>query len=143
MPIKSQADTALRVLIVAGEPILRFALASFLSRDLPIKSQREATDGDDVLQQIDGYQPDLVVAALPLGGSFCPPWFRQLREKCPQVKILAGTRVDDPSLAGRAIRAGANGCVCWNSPLPELSKAVRTVVSGDGYLGAAASRQLR
>jgi DNA-binding NarL/FixJ family response regulator len=131
-----------KVLIASDQPVLRFGLRQLLSRESDIEVRGEADTAADVLAKTEALRPDVALIALPLDNSLTPDWLQQAKAKHPPLKILAGIRLDDPGLACRMIRAGADGCIHWGSPLAEYIKAIRTVLQGNVYLGSDASKRL-
>jgi DNA-binding NarL/FixJ family response regulator len=131
-----------KVLVASDQPILRFGLLRLISQESDIEVRGEAESCPELLLKTEELGPDMVVVSLPLGGRLHPGWLGQLKHKQPSLKILAGIRVNDSSLACRVIRAGADGCVHWGASATEVITAIRKVLGGELYLGNTAWKQL-
>ena len=131
-----------KVLIVADQPILRLGLVQLLSKEPDIEVRGEAETVSDTLVQVEALRPDLAVISLPLEGKLHPGWLLQLKAKHAPLKILAGIRMNDPTVACHVIRAGADGCIHWGAPVAELVKATREVLRGELYLEHRVSKRV-
>ncbi len=58
-----------------------------------------------------------------------------IKERQPQAKILALTMYDDFQFVEKMIKSGANGYILKAADLQELTKAIRTVATGQKFLG--------
>jgi DNA-binding NarL/FixJ family response regulator len=133
---------SLKLLIAADQPVLRLGLRQLLSHETDLEVCGEAANTSELLAKTAALLPDLAVVALPLDGDVNPGCLRETKAKHPPLKILAGLRLDDPGLACRMIRAGADGCIHWGAPLGEIISAIRTILQGNIYLNSRASTRL-
>jgi DNA-binding NarL/FixJ family response regulator len=131
-----------KILVVADQPLMRFGLAHLISQQRDLQVCAEAENVAGALQQIQQHCPHLAIINLPLEKKLHPGLLPQLRDKHPPLKILVGTRTDEPSLACHFIRVGADGCIHWGESVEKVVGAIRAVLNGDVYLSDAASRRL-
>jgi len=66
---------------------------------------------------------------------------KKLKQKCPQVKILALTRHTDDSYLQQLLQAGASGYVLKQSKSAELLRAIRAIAAGQTYLDPAITQK--
>jgi DNA-binding NarL/FixJ family response regulator len=130
------------VLIVSDQPVLRYGLTSLLSQEPSIEACEEAEDVPEALQKVATLRPELAAISLPLQNRSHPGLIAQLKTKHPPLKVLAAVRYDDPSVIGRVLRAGADGCIHWGEPVANVVEAVRTVLHGDLYMGSSVAKRL-
>ena len=131
-----------KILIVADQPVVRFGLCRLLSQEPDIEICGEAENITGAMREIQTTRPHLTLIGLPLEKKLHPGLLPQLKATHPPMKILVGTRADDPSLACRFIRYGADGCIHWGEPVAKILEAVRCVLGGDVYLGDVPSKRL-
>jgi DNA-binding NarL/FixJ family response regulator len=67
---------------------------------------------------------------------------RQVRETCPEVKVIALTRHADDSYIQQLLQAGASGYVLKLSAADEVVRAVRAAVAGQTYLDPEVTRHV-
>jgi two-component system NarL family response regulator len=58
---------------------------------------------------------------------------RQIREICPDAKVVALSLHDSERIISNVICAGARGCVSKRAPADEILKAIRAVAAGRSY----------
>jgi DNA-binding NarL/FixJ family response regulator len=131
-----------KVLIISDKPVLRYGLKCLFSQEPNFKPLEEADSVSHALQKVETKRPHLALISLPLDGQSTDGLIAQFKVKHPPLKVLAGVRHDDPSLFGRMIRAGADGCIHWGEPVTEIVEAVHTVLQGGLYLGSRTATRL-
>jgi DNA-binding NarL/FixJ family response regulator len=67
---------------------------------------------------------------------------KELRNLCPDIRILIFSLQDEKVFAERTIRAGAGGYIMKNETVKQFLVAVETVLKGDVYLSSDMSRKL-
>ncbi len=73
--------------------------------------------------------PELAVVDLSLHGGEGLRWLRQLRSRCPQLKLIVISVHDEPSVREAAIEAGADGFVLKRAIVTDLLPAVDAVLA--------------
>jgi DNA-binding NarL/FixJ family response regulator len=130
------------LLIISDKPVLRYGLRCLFSHEPSFKSLEEAENVSVALQKVEAKRPDLALISLPLDGHGTDGLIAQFKAKHPPLKVLAGVRHDDPSLFGRMIRAGADGCIHWGEEVTKIVEAVHTVLHGGLYIGSRTATRL-
>jgi DNA-binding NarL/FixJ family response regulator len=134
--------TAIRLLLVDDDPLVRAGLALMLGGAEDIEIVGEAADGSEVEELVDRARPDVVLMDIRMPGVDGLTATERLRgrEEAPQVVVLTTFHADEQVL--RALRAGAAGFVLKDTPPAEILAAVRRIAAGDPVLSPAVTRQL-
>lgn len=130
------------VLIIADQPVVRYGLAHLLAQEPDLEVCGEADDVSDALRQVEATRPDLAMIGLSLDDANHHGLIERLKAKRPGLKVLAALRHDDLHLVGRAIHAGADGCIHWGESLARIVEAIRTVLRGELYVGSRMAKRL-
>ena len=136
--------SAISVLLVHGEALVRGGLRALLQQQRDIRVTDEAADGEEAVALARRIRPDLVVMHLRLPGLDGLAATRRIRADA----ALAGTRVlvlssseRDDELFG-ALRAGAGGFLLADTEPGELVRAIRVVARGEALLSPRVTRRL-
>ncbi|MER6532306.1 response regulator [Streptomyces sp. 900105755] len=134
--------TAIRLLLVDDDPLVRAGLALMMGGAGDIEIVGEGTDGDEVEALVDRTRPDVVLMDIRMRSVDGLTATERLRARAdaPQVVVLTTFHADEQVL--HALRAGAAGFVLKDTPPAEIVAAVRRVASGDPVLSPAVTRQL-
>ncbi|MET9390946.1 response regulator transcription factor [Streptomyces sp. NPDC006624] len=134
--------TAIRVLLVDDDPLVRAGLSLMLGGADDIDIVGEAADGAEVEALVDRTHPDVVLMDIRMPGVDGLTATERLRGRgqAPQVVVLTTFHADEQVL--RALCAGAAGFVLKDTPPAEILTAVRRVAAGDPVLSPAVTRQL-
>jgi DNA-binding NarL/FixJ family response regulator len=135
--------TAIRVLVVDDEPLVRSGLRAILQAEPDLEVVGEADDGASAVSEARRTRPDIVlmdvrmphvdgIAATRLLGGFDGGG--------PSVIVVTTFENDD--YVYDALRAGARGFLLKRSTADEFVHAIRTVHSGESLLFPAAIREL-
>ncbi|MDT0462923.1 response regulator transcription factor [Streptomyces gibsoniae] len=134
--------TAIRLLLVDDDPLVRAGLSLMLGGADDIEIVGEAADGSEVEELVDRTRPDVVLMDIrmpALDGLTATELLRR-RPDAPQVVVLTTFHAEEQVL--RALRAGAAGFVLKDTPPAEILDAVRRVAAGDPVLSPVVTRQL-
>ncbi|MFJ2000544.1 response regulator transcription factor [Streptomyces chartreusis] len=134
--------TAIRLLLVDDDPLVRAGLSFMLGGADDIEIVGEASDGSEVEALVDRTRPDVVLMdiRMPSVDGLTATERLRGRKDAPQVVLLTTFHADDQVL--RALRAGAAGFVLKDTPPAEIVAAVRRVAAGDPVLSPTVTRQL-
>src|SRR5262245_11733334 len=81
--------------------------------------------------------PDVALVDISMPGLDGARVTQMIKNACPQVKVIALTRHDDPGFVRRLLDAGAMGYVLKQSALSEVMRAVRAVAAGRQFVDTA------
>ncbi|CAL9402702.1 Response regulator protein VraR [Streptomyces sp. enrichment culture] len=134
--------TAIRLLLVDDDPLVRAGLSFMLGGADDVEIVGEAADGDEAEAMVERVRPDVVLMdiRMPTVDGLTATERLRARADAPQVVVLTTFHADEQVL--RALRAGAAGFVLKDTPPAEILDAVRKVAAGDPVLSPAVTRQL-
>jgi NarL family two-component system response regulator LiaR len=133
---------AIRVMIVDDHPMVRDGLKVFLQVFGDLKLVGDAGDGAEALRLCGELSPDVILMDLKMPGMDGVAATRAIRERYPQVQVLALTSFADEALVKQAMQAGAIGYLLKDVPAPSLAEAIRGAHSGRSTLSLAATQAL-
>ncbi|MFI9767741.1 response regulator [Streptomyces sp. NPDC052415] len=134
--------TAIRLLLVDDDPLVRAGLSLMMGGADDIEIVGEASDGAEVGDLVERTRPDVVLMDIRMPSVDGLTATERLRGRpdAPQVVLLTTFHADEHVL--RALRAGAAGFVLKDTPPAEIVEAVRRVAAGDPVLSPTVTRQL-
>ena len=123
-------DSAIRVLIVDDQRLMRDGLRVLLELQEGIAIVGEGGNGVEALAQVAATQPDVVLMDVRMPQMNGVEATRALRERGELPRILILTTFDDDQYVFDALKAGAAGYVLKDLPAADLAAAIRTVHTG-------------
>lgn len=120
----------IRVLLVDDDPLVRSALAHFLTREEGTTVVAEAGDGRDALDQVGRHRPDVVLMDVRMPRMDGIDATAQIAQRWPDVRVLAVTTFDTVDTVLPMLHAGASGYLLKDSPAEEIVAGVRRVHEG-------------
>jgi len=128
----------IRVVLVDDHRIVRRGLRSFLEAFPDLVIAGESASGEEVLAQIEGWLPDVVIMDLLMpGGMDGIETTRRVRAITPHTQIVVLTAHTDDARVIAALRAGAIGYVRKDAEPELLLAAVRAAARGQSMLDPA------
>jgi DNA-binding NarL/FixJ family response regulator len=127
------AHATIHVVLADDHCALRRGLRGFLTEDSLIEVVAEAEDGDQALEAIERFCPEVAIVDLQMSHLTGIEVTRWVRERHYPVGVLILTAYDDEPYMIAALEAGANGYVLKYGDLEEIVRAVHIVASG-GYV---------
>ena len=136
--IEPQPDRrSVRVVLADDQRLVRESLATMLGLLDGIELVASASDGEEALALCDEHQPQVVLMDLRMPHLDGIEATRFLRERHPDVRVIAlTTYADDESVLG-ALRAGARGYLTKDASGEDIRTAILTVAAGDAALDPA------
>jgi DNA-binding NarL/FixJ family response regulator len=136
-PLQAYAANSTHIVIADGRPRVRFALRTLLGRQAGLDIVGEAQDAEDLLAQIEGNCPDVVLLDWRLEGLETADLLAALHWRCPglYVIVLSGR----PEARRMALDAGADVFVSKIDPPDRLLAAIRSVQRVDAALNVLAA----
>jgi two-component system, NarL family, invasion response regulator UvrY len=130
-----------RVLIVDDHPIIVSGCRALLDGEADIEIV-EAQDGGSGFAAFFNLKPDVAVIDINLPGYSGLELLRRIIEREPEARLVIFSMNDDPTVAARAIEAGAKGYIAKNDDPALFAGAIRTVASGGRYLHPDMARRI-
>jgi two-component system response regulator NreC len=128
------------VLLVDDHTIVREGLCSLLDAEADIKVIAEAEDGREAIEKAGSLHPDVVVMDITMPGLSGLEATCQIKQRCPEVQVVALTMHTAEEYIYQILRAGASGYVVKRAALSELISAVRAASRGECFLSPSVSR---
>lgn len=125
-------NKVIRCIVVGDHPAMCLALRMTLT-NAGMEVVAESARGDDVLKQISGLNPDIVLLDLDLSVIDGFELLKRLVRHDERSRIIALTAVDNEHLAARVKIVGAHGYLHKSVSLEQLPQVIRLVHSGYSY----------
>ena len=133
--LQRERRNKVRVVLVDDHHVVRRGLRSFLDSFADISVIGEAANGEELLAQVEQWQPDVVVMDLLMpGGMSGIETTRRLRILLPQTQVVVLTAYTDEARVIAALRVGAIGYVRKDAAPDLLLSAVRSAALGRSVL---------
>jgi two-component system response regulator NreC len=125
---------ATRLLLVDDHTVVRSGLRMLLENEADFEIVGETGSGHGALQLVEQLQPDLVLMDIGLPDLSGIEVTHQIKQRWPNVAIVALTIHEDEEYFFKMLQAGVNGYVPKRAAPEELLTAVRTAIEGGMYL---------
>ena len=126
-----------KVLIADDHALVRAGLRQFLEQDPQVTEIGEAVSGSNTLDMLRANSWDLLLLDIFMPDRSGLDILARVRALHPNTRVLVLSGYPERQYAINVLRAGANGFLSKESSPEELSKAVKTVLSGRRYVSAA------
>lgn len=126
-----------RILMVDDHPIVREGMAQFLNLQNDLQLCCQASNIKEALDAMSACSHDLAIVDISLNGDSGLELIKVLRQRYPNLAILALSMHDESLFAERALRSGANGYLMKQEGTQNILLAVRQILAGNVYLSAA------
>jgi NarL family two-component system response regulator LiaR len=135
-------ETPIRVLIVDDHAVVRGGLRLFLLAFDDLELVGEASSGERAPAMCAELQPDVVLMDLMMPGMGGVEAIRLIRQRQPQVQVIALTSFPEDELVQAALRAGAISYLLKTISAGELAAAIRAAAAGQATLAPEATQAL-
>ena len=126
----------INIILAEDHRIVREGLKSLLERRPDFKVVAEAENGREAVNLCRELGPDLVLMDIGMPQLNGVEATRQVRQACPQTRVLALSMHSDPRFVVDVLKAGAKGYLLKDSAFAELVRAVEAVAAGGTYLSS-------
>jgi DNA-binding NarL/FixJ family response regulator len=133
---------SIRLMIVDDHAIVRQGLRAIFRVTSGLELAGEADGGRAAIELASKLQPDVVLMDLVMPEVDGVAAIAAIKRAQPGVRIVALTTFADAELVLGAVQAGADGYLLKDVDVQELTRAIRTVHSGQPYLHPEATRHL-
>ena len=123
-----------KILIADDHAIFRAGIRALIATQPDMEVVGEVDNGHDVLYSAGQLKPDLVLLDVTMPKCNGPEAVAELKRRHPDIKALVLTVHEAEQYVRAALGAGADGYVSKNDSLDELMLAIRSTLSGKGYL---------
>lgn len=119
------------MLLAEDMQILADTLAAVLSLEDDIEVVAQVADGDAIVPVTVQARPDVAVVDIDMPGTDGLTAAAQLREECPDCRVLILTVLGKPGNLRKALAAQVTGFLPKDTPAAHLVSAVRKVTAGE------------
>ena len=134
--------TAVRVLLVDDDALMRAGLRAVLSSDETVEVVGEAADGRDAVERSRRLVPDVVLMDVRMPRLDGISATREILAASPSTKVLVLTTFEEDEYIFGALSAGASGFLLKRSRPEELIAAIHTVAAGEALLSPSVTRRV-
>lgn len=124
----------IRVMLVDDHEMVRMGLAAYLSTEEDIEVIAEASSGEEGVKLATQLAPDVILMDLVMEGIGGIEATRQIRESCPNAKVIVLTSFIDDEKVYPVIEAGAFSYLIKTSRAAEIARAIRLAAAGEPIL---------
>lgn len=132
----------IRILIVDDHAVVRSGLSAFLFVYDDLELVGEAKSGESGLAMCASLAPDVVIMDLIMPGMDGVQTTRLLRQRYPNIQVIALTSFTDDELVQDALQAGAISYLLKDVSGKELAAAIRAARAGKPVLAPEATQAL-
>ena len=132
----------IRVMLVDDHAVVRSGLGAFLYAFDDLELVAEAGSGEEAVRLCEQAQPDVVLMDLVMPGMDGAAATQAIRERCPNIQVIALTSFKETALVEGALQAGAIGYLLKNISADELADAIRAAHAGQPTLAPEAAQAL-
>jgi NarL family two-component system response regulator LiaR len=122
--------------------MVRKGLSSFLLVMDDLELVGEAKDGLDALHRCEHAPPDVILMDLVMPVMDGPTAIREIRQRWPEIQIIALTSFQEEDLVHQALQAGAISYLLKDVGADELEAAIRAAHAGKPTLAPEAAQAL-
>jgi len=133
----------LQVLVVDGNPLMRFAMLSVINLHPLLRVCEEAGDSRAARELYSRERPNLVVLDIALPNVDGIELLRDFTRFEPNCRYVVVSQICDAGIVQRAFKAGAHAYVSKSDEAAELLCALEAVITNRTYLGKRISRAMQ
>jgi NarL family two-component system response regulator LiaR len=132
----------IRVMLVDDHTMVRHGLATFLRVYDDLQLVGEAESGETAIQLCAEVKPDVILMDMVLPVMDGATATHTIRQKFPQVQVIALTSFKEGELIKHALESGAIGYLLKDVSADELARAIRAAHAGRATLSPEAAQAL-
>jgi NarL family two-component system response regulator LiaR len=135
-------EDIIRVLLVDDHAVVRSGLGAFLLVFDDLELVGEASNGREAVQMVEKLRPHVVLMDLIMPDMDGVAATRAIRERFPEVQVVALTSFREDNLVQGVLQAGAISYLLKNVSSDELADAIRKARTGRSTLAPEAAQSL-
>lgn len=133
----------LQAFLVDDHHIFRQGLAMMLNKLPNIKVIAEAEDGEQFINSLDKYNPDIVFLDIKMPNMDGMQAAEMALKLKPTLKIIVMTMFEEPSYFNKMVEIGVQGFLLKNAEMMEIRKAIARIEEGDTYFSEELLKNLK
>ncbi|WP_311775143.1 response regulator transcription factor [Alkalihalobacillus sp. TS-13] len=123
-----------RIVLIDDHKLFREGVKRILDMEENFEVVAEGDDGQDAVDLIDSYSPDVVLMDINMPNINGVEATRRLVERFPEIKVVILSIHDDEAYVTHAVQTGASGYLLKEMDADALIEAVKVVADGGAYL---------
>jgi len=131
-----------KILIVDDHPVLREGLTVAINQQPDLAVCAQAGDAEEAMAAVGASKPDAAIIDISLQGRSGVDLIKDLKNRHPDLPVMALSMHDEDVYAERALRAGALGYVMKKESTENMLKALRKVLDGKFHVSERMSARL-
>jgi len=132
----------INIIIADDHPIVRGGLCKFIEAEPRFKVVAEASDGEEAVEKIEQFHPEIVVLDIDMPKLDGFGVARELQKRKLDVEIIFLTIHSAEDLFNEAMDLGAKGYLLKESAISEIVSSIKAVSEGKHYLSPSISSYL-
>ncbi|MDY0207324.1 MAG: response regulator [Pseudomonas sp.] len=132
----------IKLLLVDDHDLVRTAIARMLADVSDLEVIGQANSGEQAYQLVGELNPHVVLMDVRMPGIGGLEATRKIKQRYPEVKILALSAYEDEPFPTRLLQAGAAGYLTKGACIDETVNAIRQVAAGKSYLSSSIAQQM-
>ncbi len=120
----------IKVIIADDIPVLRMGLETVLAQDPDIEVAGTASDGKEAYELCRKLKPDVAIMDMRMPGFDGAYGTKQIKQNCPEVKVLVLTTFDDAETVRAAMESGADGYILKEMDNEKIISSIKVVSGG-------------
>jgi DNA-binding NarL/FixJ family response regulator/class 3 adenylate cyclase len=138
----TEQEGPIRVLLVDDHAVVRRGLRGFLELIKDFEVVGEAENGREGVAAAERFAPDVILMDLLMPEMGGLEAIAAIKEKHPEIEIVAVTSFIEEEKVTSALEAGASGYLLKDAEAEEVAQAIRAAYNGEVHLDPAVSRLL-
>lgn len=132
----------IKLLIVDDHELVRTGIMRMLDDVTDLRVIGQARSGEEALDMARNLNPDVILMDIRMPGIGGLEATRKLKQRHPDIKVIAVTACEDEPFPSRLMQAGASGYLTKGTDMEEMLLAIRQVAAGDYYLSPYIAQQM-
>ncbi len=132
----------IKIIVADDHNVVRSGISAFLEVFDDFELVGEASNGREAVEVCDAKRPDVVLMDLVMPEMDGARATELIREKHPDIQVIALTSFKEDNLVESALQAGAIGYLLKNVSADEIAAAIRSAVAGRPTLAPEAAQVL-
>src|ERR1051326_3589862 len=134
MGTETPAKSKIRIVVADDHPIFRDGLCKLLALEEDFEVVAQASDGREVLDVLQQYEPDILLLDLKMPGLDGLGTLQKLQAARNKTRVIVLTASDDKNEFVQAMKLGTSGIVLKQTATELLIKSIRKVHAGEIWL---------
>lgn len=131
MNIQFSENNPIKILMADDHEVVRAGIRRLISIDKSIQILDEASNGEQLLEKVKSYEPDLVLTDIMMPVMDGITAAKHIKAKFPATYVLMLTAYEDSYHLEQALSAGADGYLSKDIGAKELLDSIHNIVNGE------------